>query len=360
MAKGRQFMLISPVDLDFRRPRSILRGVTTRLEPISPFEPLRARPDPLAESLHFLRMSGSFYALTELSAPWGIYLPPMEGLEGCVWFHVPTTGPCRVELQGEDPLVLGPGDLALVPHGRGHTLRGEEGAEAPNILDLERTLIGDRYELLRHGGGGEPTRLICGAVRFDHPAAQRLTELLPAALMLPARDAAADGWIQSTLRLMDAEAAEPKPGGEAVITRLSDILVIQAIRHWLESDPAARQGWLGAIQDPAIGKALSLIHREPGWDWTLDSLSREVAMSRSAFAERFTRLVGEGAGQYLTRWRMSLALEALERDGATVAELADRYGYRSEAAFSRAFKRVTGRSPGAVRRGLSEGAPIAG
>lgn len=308
------------------------------------------RPDALAESLHYLRMSGSFYALSELSAPWGLYIPPLDGMDGCVWFHVPTTGPCRVELDGEQPLVLRPGDLALVPHGRGHTLRGEEGTAAPNILGLQRTVLGDRYELLRHGGGGTPTRLICGAVRFDHPAAQRLTELLPSALMLPARATAADGWIQSTLRLIDAEAAEPKPGGEAVITRLSDILVIQAIRHWLEKDPAARRGWLGAIQDREIGEALALIHRDPGRSWTLASLARGVAMSRSAFAERFTRLVGESAGQYLTRWRMALALEALERDGATVAELADRYGYRSEASFSRAFKRVTGRPPGAVRR----------
>ena len=152
------------------------------------------------------------------------------------------------------------------------------------------------------------------------------------------------------MRLIDAEAAEPKPGGEAVITRLSDILVIQAIRHWLEHDPGAKRGWLGAIQDPQIGTALTLIHRDPGRDWTLDSLAREVAMSRSAFAERFSRLVGEGAGQYLTHWRMHLATEALQRDGTTAAELAERYGYRSEAAFSRAFKRVVGKPPGAVRR----------
>ena len=324
-------------------------------QPISPFDTAPSPPDPLAESLHHLRMSGSFYALSELSAPWGLYLPPMGGLEGCVWFHVPITGGCRVEVEAGPAVELIAGDLALIPHGRGHTLRSEPGVAAPNILDLERTLLGDRYEFLRYGGGGEGTTLICGAVRFEHPAARNLTDLLPPALMLPSRAAAADGWIQSTMRLIDAEAAEPKPGGEAVITRLSDILVIQAIRHWLEHDPAAKRGWLGAIQDPQIGMALTLIHRDPGRDWTLASLAREVAMSRSAFAERFSRLVGQGAGQYLTHWRMHLATEALTRDGTTAAELAERYGYRSEAAFSRAFKRVVGKPPGAVRRGAMAG-----
>lgn len=319
-------------------------------QPISPFEALPSEPDPLAESLHFLRMSGSFYALSELTAPWGLYLPPMGGLEGCVWFHVPVAGPCRVEVEGEDAVELAAGDLALVPHGRGHTLRSEPRVETPNILELERTLLGDRYEFLRYGGGGDTTRLICGAVRFEHPAARNLTDLLPSILLLPARTAVANGWIQSTMRLIDAEAAEPKPGGEAVITRLADILVIQAIRHWLEHDPRARVGWLGAIKDPEIGRALTLIHRDPGRNWTLASLAEDVAMSRSAFAERFTRLVGESAGRYITRWRMHLAVESLKGDGATAAEIAERYGYRSEAAFSRAFKRVVGRPPGAVRR----------
>ena len=135
-----------------------------------------------------------------------------------------------------------------------------------------------------------------------------------------------------------------------MITRLGDILVIQAIRAWIESDPAARTGWLGALQDRQIGHAISLIHRDPARDWTVASLAGELAMSRSAFAARFTELVGEPAMQYVTRWRMHVGLNALKDEGATVAELADRLGYRSEAAFARAFKRVIGVSPGAVRR----------
>ena len=157
-------------------------------------------------------------------------------------------------------------------------------------------------------------------------------------------------WIHSTLRLMAAEAKELRPGGEAVITRRADILVIQAIHSWLETDPAAQTGWLGALQDRQIGRAISLIHRDPARAWTVASLADELAMSRSAFAARFTELVDEPAMQYVTRWRMHVAVNAPKEEGATVAELASRLGYRSEAAFARAFKRVIGLSPGAVKR----------
>jgi AraC-like DNA-binding protein len=154
--------------------------------------------------------------------------------------------------------------------------------------------------------------------------------------------------MQSTLSLMAAEAKELRPGSEAVITRLGDILVIQAIRTWIELDAAAQTGWLGALKDRQIGHAISLIHRDPAQNWTVASLADEVAMSRSAFAGRFTELVGEPAMQYVARWRMQLAVSMLEDERVTVGELSDRLGYRSEAAFSRAFKRIIGISPGSV------------
>jgi AraC-like DNA-binding protein len=158
-------------------------------------------------------------------------------------------------------------------------------------------------------------------------------------------------WIQSTLRFMATEARQVRPGGEAVITRLADILVIQAIRSWIAQDPAAQTGWLGALQDRQIGHAISLIHRDPARAWTLASLAAEVAMSRSAFAARFTELVGEPAMHYLARWRMHVALTWLREEEAPLGDLALRLGYQSEAAFSRAFKRFIGVSPGAARRG---------
>jgi AraC-like DNA-binding protein len=306
-----------------------------------------APTDPLAEALHFLRMNGAFYCRSELSAPWGLTLPPMPDY---IWFHAPTSGQALLETEDAGQALLRPGDFALVPHGEGHVLRSASDAPAPGILELERELVSDRYELLRHGGGGASTILICGAVRFDHPAARNLVEMLPAVIHLDSSSSAQLDWMQGTLRLMAAEARELRPGGEAVITRLADILVVQAIRAWLETDPAAQTGWLGALQDKQVGRAIALIHREPARPWTVDSLARELAMSRSAFAARFTELVGEPVMQYVARWRMQVALGALRDEGVTVAELARRLGYRSEAAFARAFKRVIGVPPGAVRR----------
>jgi AraC-like DNA-binding protein len=306
-----------------------------------------APSDPLGEALHFLRMNGAFYCRSELSAPWGMTLPPMPGY---LWFHVVTSGRVRLEPEHGDTTALQPGDLGLVPHGKGHRLRSDRGAPAPGILELEREQVSERYEILRHGEGGARTTLICGAVRFDHPAAHDLVEILPETIHIEASNSPQMEWMQSTLRLMVAEAEELRPGGEAVITRLGDILVIQAIRSWIGSDPAAQTGWLGALQDRQIGRAISLIHRDPARAWTVASLADEVAMSRSAFAARFTELVGEPAMQYVARWRMNVALNSLKEERATVAELASRLGYRSEAAFARAFKRVIGVPPGAVKR----------
>ncbi|TDD89331.1 AraC family transcriptional regulator [Actinomadura darangshiensis] len=316
------------------------------MEAPDPFRPA----DPLGEALHFLRMNGAYYCRSELTAPWGLTLPPMPGY---LWFHAVTSGRFWLETEGGGQGWIQLGDLALVPHGEGHVLRSEPGAPAPGILDLEREAVSARYEILRHGGGGASAGLICGAVRFGHPAAGNLVEVLPGMIHVEASRSHRLEWMQSTLRMMASEAGELRPGGEAVITRLGDILVIQAIRAWLESDPGARTGWLGALRDPQIGRAISLVHRDPARPWTVASLARELAMSRSAFAARFTELVGEPVMSYVARWRMHVAVAEL-KEGATVGQLADRLGYRSEAAFGRAFKRVVGVSPGSVRKSAAD------
>ena len=303
--------------------------------------------DPLGEALHFLRMSGTFYCRSEFTAPWALALPPMSG---CLMFHVVTSGRCWLEVDGSEHRLLQPGDLALVPHGEGHRLASEPGIAAAKLFDLPREQVSERYEVLRHGGGGAATSLVCGAVRFDHPAAHHLVKLLPRMISVEASSSPHMDWIQSTLRFMAAEAKALRPGGETVITRLADILVIQAIRSWIDQDPAAQTGWLGALQDKQIGRAISCIHRDPARAWTVALLAAEVAMSRSAFAARFTELVGEPAMHYVARWRMHVALTWLKEDDARLADLAGRLGYQSEAAFSRAFKRFIGVSPGAARR----------
>jgi AraC-like DNA-binding protein len=303
--------------------------------------------DPLGEALHFLRLSGTFYTRSEFSAPWGLALPPIAD---CLMFHVVNAGHAWLAVDGHERVLLRPGDLALVPHGLGHALECEPGAIAHDLFDLPREAVSERYDVLRHGGGGAPTQMICGAVRFDHPAARQLVSLLPAVIVIEATHTLDDDWIGHTLRLMAAEARELRPGGETIITRLADVVVIQAIRAWIARDPAARTGWLGALNDRQIGRALMLIHRDPAQPWTLASLASATAMSRSAFAARFTELVGVPAIEYLARWRMQLAATSL-KEGAPLADVAAKLGYQSEAAFSRAFKRHAGVSPGVLRRG---------
>ncbi len=250
-----------------------------------------APEDALTQALQLLRMDGAFYARSELTAPWGFGLPPMPGY---LWFHVVLSGRMLIEGVGDsEPQTLERGDLALVPRGEGHELLSETGTHAPSILDLQREAVSERYEVIRLGGGGDPTTLICGAVRFDDPAARNLVDILPSKIVVRAGDSPQMERIDGVLRLMAAEARELRPGGEAVITRLGDVLVIQALRAWIDSDPAAQTGWLGAIRDAQIGRAIALIHREPSRDWTVSSLAGELAMSRSAFAARFNDLVGE-------------------------------------------------------------------
>jgi AraC-like DNA-binding protein len=306
------------------------------------------RPDPLGQALYALRMNGTFYCRSELTEPWGLAMPPFEG---CLWFHVVTSGVCTLEVGGAPPQRLAPGDFALVPHGQGHRLYTAPDVPCPAVDTLPQEMPSERYSLLRHGGGGAATTLVCGVVAFDTSRAGDLLALLPEIIHIDASSLAHWEWMPSMLRFMGDEAKALRPGGETLITRLSDILVIQAIRLWLERDPGARTGWIGALQDPQIGHAILLVHHEPARDWSVASLAAEVAMSRSAFTARFTQLVGESPMAHVRRVQMQVALAHLRDRTSTVGKLADRFGYQSEAAFRRAFKRILGVAPGAVRRG---------
>jgi AraC-like DNA-binding protein len=308
----------------------------------------RQAADVLGRALRFLKMSGTFYCRSELTAPWGLTIPSMPGhmwfhvvIEGSLWLEVGSRGECQRLQQGT---------IALLPRNCRHRMRSGLDVPALDVLELPREKINKRYEILRHGHGGEKTTLFCGAVRFDDHVARTLVETLPPAMVIDVSGSPQMDWMQSTLRLIAAEAQALEPGHEAVLTRLGDVLAIQAIRSWIQAYPPMRTGWIAALQDPKIGAAISLMHRDPGRAWTLAELAHRVAMSRSAFAARFTELVGEPMMHYLTRWRMQVALDALQDNGATVSELASQLGYRSVAAFSRAFKRTVTVSPGAVRR----------
>jgi len=313
-----------------------------------PWAPL----DPVGEALHRLRVTGVFYCQTQACAPWAVDMPAFGE---CVSFHVVAAGECWVAVDGADPVRLTAGDLALVPHGRGHRLLSAPGVPSLGRVDeLPQEYVTEHYSVLRHEGPGSPVELVCGVLAVEGPAARQLMTLLPPVVHVPAPPAGRPTWISGTLGLMSAELGRTRPGGEAVTTRLADILVIQAIRAWLDQQDSTT-GWLGGLRDPQIGAAVAAVHHEPGRPWTVATLAREAAMSRSAFSARFSEVVGVPAMRYVTSWRMHVADDRLRR-GEGVAQVATATGYESEAAFSRAFTRETGRSPGSVRRAARPGA----
>ncbi|MEM6277859.1 MAG: AraC family transcriptional regulator [Verrucomicrobiota bacterium] len=305
--------------------------------------------DPLGEALHALRLSGTFFCRSELSAPWGIDLPPMPD---SLMFHILTEGSACITFANGEKIPMEAGDFALVPHGSGHAIVDKPGSHATNLYDYERPLLSPRYELLEINGGGDPAGLICGVGSVKDPAARRMVGLLPKIIPMNA-STPGNEWLRGSVQIMMEEARSLGPGGDAVITRFSDILVVQAIRHWLQTDPNARTGWLGALQDPQVGRALALIHRDPTQPWTVESLAEAVGVSRSGLAARFADLVGETPMSYLRQWRFEVARNWLRDTDQSMGEIAEQLGYESEASFSRAFKKATGQTPGSVRRGAS-------
>jgi AraC-like DNA-binding protein len=304
--------------------------------------------DPFTDVLRDLRLASSFYAQSELHAPWGLSFSMQDGPS----FHIIITGRCWLRLDAEH-IPLGTGDLVLLPQGAEHQLaHPPEGAAIP-LVALPSKRIGGNAARLHLGGDGEEALLICGGIRFAGTIAHPLVGALPQLLLLRSEEREGrPGWLEGTLTLLGAEALSLRPGSAALMTRLADILVLQTIRAWLERDEARRPGWLGALNDPEIGQALALIHARAEEPWTVSSLAAAVHLSRSVFAERFSKLVGMSPMRYVTRWRMNLASSWMHEERMRPSEVAHRLGYSSEAAFSRAFKRHLHTPPGTLRRDM--------
>jgi AraC-like DNA-binding protein len=304
----------------------------------------------LTEVLRDLRLVQTFYCHSELRAPWGLRMPE----EDYAVFHFVAEGEAWLERGHADPVRLVAGDFVLVAPGVAHAIASAAGAECLNVQELPHETVGTSAMLLRHGGDGARAVLACGGVRFEDPAAHPLVRVMPELLHVRASQGGEAQRLRQMLEALGSEALNPRPGGTTVMLRLADILVIHAVRSWLEAG-ADDRGWLGALRDPQIGRALAQMHRQPARDWTVAALAASANMSRSVFSDRFTGLVGAPPLLYLTRWRMHLAARWLREDRASLGEVAARLGYESEPSFSRAFKRHIGVPPGAVRR---ERAPV--
>ncbi|SED22401.1 AraC-type DNA-binding protein [Nocardioides exalbidus] len=299
--------------------------------------------DVLTETLTDFGMSGVFYAVSDLRAPWGMEIP---ALPGTVVFHLVTAGEMVLEV-GDERHWMRAGDMALVPTGLGHSVLDAPGSEAVPLFDLPRIEVAERYERLSIPGPGAAAELVCGAVSFSGLGVARLLRSLPS--ILPAGDGGDAAWMRAAFEVIGAESRSPRPGSDVVTARLADVLVVQVVRAWLESGEQDR-GWVAGLRDPQVGRALAAFHAGPGAAWTLASLADEAGMSRSAFAERFRDTLGEPAMSYVTAWRMDLAARMVRERGLSLARIAERVGYQSEAAFNRAFRRAHGMTPGAYAR----------
>jgi len=304
--------------------------------------------DVLSDMLATVRLETTVYAQTWLSPPWGIRAERQERFT----FHVLPRGGGWLEIDGLAPVVVGEGDVVMLAPGRAHTLRDRPGSPARDLRDL---LAEGAFD--PRPGGPTPgateaeAYLICGCVSFADVRGDRLISALPALMHIRGGDPTAGPWLTQTVALLADEAIAERPGATTVVNRLCDALFVYMLRSHLAALSADEATWLRALVDPPIGAALRLIHAEPGAPWTIAKLAAGVGMSRSAFAARFSDLVGEAPMAYVTRWRLRTAAVALRTTRRDVADVAAAAGYESAAAFSKAFRRLIGEPPGAYRRG---------
>jgi AraC-like DNA-binding protein len=296
--------------------------------------------DLLSEVLQDLRLSRAGYGRSEFTAPWGIEIPYREGVR----FHFVAEGSCWMRSTAHEPLFLDTGDVVLLPHGTGHVISDQPHRRAQPLQEVGPRLIGNSTYQLSGGGGGARTLLVCCTIAFEGPTAHPLLELLPDVLLVRKSDHVEQS-LPLLLNLMATEVANSRIGAATIMARLADIVMTQIVRAWIETRRSDLTGWLAAVKDSQIGTALARIHRQPGEDWTIEALAAAAGMSRSLFAERFSALLGIAPARYLTQWRMRLAAVWLKNENMTVVEVANRLGYASDAAFSRAFKRFFGMTP---------------
>ena len=331
---------------------------------------MTAALDPLSDVLRSVQLQGSVFFHVSCRDQWAALAPPsrelgpavMPGAEHVIEYHLFVKGDGWVAVDGEPPLRMHEGDIVMLPHGDAHVV-----SSAPGLSPADE---GDGSWLLRmrddprpipisyrgmdfQAGEAMPTDeastvLLCGFIACDLRPFNPLIGALPRLLHLPAEGVGA--WVTPMLEHAAAETGSHRAGGAALLQRVSEMVFVDGARRYLDSLPPESQGWLGALRDRQVGRAIALMHAEPAEPWTLEELGRRVGLSRSALHERFVALAGMPPMQYLANWRMQCGARLLRAGHATVAAIALDVGYDSEAAFSRAFKRATGLPPAAWRR----------
>jgi AraC-like DNA-binding protein len=318
--------------------------------------------DALSDVLRIVRLTGAVFMDAEFTAPWCIGEP--SGVEVCieqlpdaehvVIYHLLTEGKVEVALPGCAPMSARAGDLVIIPSGEAHALGSDLSRPRADGARLVVQRGPDDVPQVRHGGGGEVTRMVCGYLACDSSLFDTVLAALPRIMVVNMREGPGAQWLTSSIRFSIAESAAQRAGAGTVLAKLSELMFVEAIRRHIESLPPEQTGWLAGLRDRFVGKTLALIHSKPAHPWTVEELAGAVGLSRSALAERFTGLIGQPPMQYLTRWRLQLAANLLRSGSRNVAAVAADVGYDSEAAFSRAFKRELGTTPAAWRRARNQ------
>ena len=303
--------------------------------------------DAITEVLKSVSFNSVLFFQSKLQAPWAFGIAGRDMTS----FHIVTRGRCWLRAGSDANAVkLVSGDLVILTHGDEHFI-GDDPKTSPTGLDLlEAKQLVDKTSAFRSGRKGAITELVCGCFLFGDAKLNPLLSALPSVIHIKGDGGRAVPWLQTTLEFIANEAKTNRPGAEGVITRLSDILFVQAVRTFFTTKEGQRMGWLRALKDPGVGRAMNLIHRQAESPWTVQSLGAQVGMSRSVFADRFRSLVGESPLHYRARWRLNKAATLLKTTSVKLAEVAERVGYESEFTFSRAFKRATGVSPSVFRK----------
>lgn len=336
--------------------------------------PVLAPPDgvdPLSDVLRTVRLKGALFFLVDATSPWCVDVPHasafadiiMPSARHVVSYHIVVEGHGLAAVPGSEPIAFEAGDIIVFPHADPYLMSSEPGV--PPELDHEQTLhffrdlaAGKLPFVIPEGGGELPkAKFICGFLGCDVNPFGPLFATLPRLLHIRRQKDGRSDLLDQLVVLAMQEARTSRVGGESIRLGLTELMFVELLRRHLESLPADSPCWLAGLRDPKVGRALSLLHAEPQRDWTLETLAHAAGVSRSILAERFARCVGETPMRYLTLWRMQLAARLLA-DGATkVAAVAEQVGFRSEASFSRSFKKVTGLSPTQWRRSNAQTIP---
>lgn len=318
--------------------------------------------DILSDVLKEVHLSGALFFDVEGCAPWVAEAPPscefkaliMPGAQHVINYHVVANGVCWARLldEEEEAIRLPPGSVIIFPKGQPHVLSSEPGLRAPfdpAVFDGPPPEDIKPLMLTRNGEGPGTVRLICGFLGCDVLPFNPLLDTLPNMLVITDGYSERDGWLASLIRAATTEGNDRRDGGRNVLSRLSELIFIEAVRIYAERLPPDARGWLAALRIPHVSRALGLIHEEPARRWTLSSLARSIGVSRTVLAHTFREALGVPPMSYLASWRMQVAAGQLADTNRPVYLIAEAVGYESEASFSRAFRRATGQSPGIWR-----------